>query len=84
MQLNKSVYTGFKPLSMSSTRVVALVPTSTSPSITLISVRLVCSRCIRCAYGDHEETEKQEVSFVMHSFLDKVWDYPKFQGFSVK
>ena len=50
LQLNKTVYTGFKPLSMSSTWVVALVPTSTSASITLISVWLVCSRCIRCAY----------------------------------
>ena len=50
LQLNKSVYTGFKPLSMSSNRVVALLPTLTSPSITLISVRLVCSRCICCTY----------------------------------
>ena len=37
VQLNKTAYTDFKSLSMSSTQVVALVPTSTSASITLIS-----------------------------------------------
>ena len=40
--------------------VVALVPTSTSALITLISVCLAWSRCIRCAYWDHEE-KKQKV-----------------------
>ena len=36
--LNKTAYTDFKSLSMSSTQVVALVlPTSTSASVTLIS-----------------------------------------------
>ena len=37
VQLNKTAYTDFKSLSMSSTQVVALVPTSTSAPITLIS-----------------------------------------------
>ena len=37
VQLNKTADTDFKSLSMSSTQVVALVPTSTSASITLIS-----------------------------------------------
>ena len=37
VQLNKTAYTDFKSLSMSSTQVVALVPTSTSASMTLIS-----------------------------------------------
>ena len=38
--------------------VVALVPTSTSALITLISVCLAWSRCIRCAYWDHEEKKQ--------------------------
>ena len=41
VQLNKTAYTDFKSLSMSSTQVVALVPTSTSASITLISALYV-------------------------------------------
>ena len=36
-------------------------------------VSVSVSRCIK----------KQKVCFVTHSFLDNVWDYPKFQGFSV-
>ena len=77
------IYTGLTSLSLISTRVIALVPTSTSASIKLISVLLVWSRGIRCAYWDHEE-KKQKVCFVTHSFLNKIWDYLKFQGFSVK
>ena len=62
---------------MSSTQVVALVSTSTSASITLISVWfIVWSRGVRCSYCDHKE-KKQKVCFVTHSFLDKVWNYPK-------
>ena len=45
-------------------------------------VSLSVSRCINCAYYDHED-KKQKVCSVTHSFLDNVWDYPKFQGFSV-
>ena len=37
VQLNKTAYTDFKSLSVSSTKVVALVPTSTSAPLTLIS-----------------------------------------------
>ena len=77
------IYTALTSLSLSRTRVIALVPTSTSSSIKLISVLLVWSRGIRCAYWDHEE-KKQKVCFVTHSFLNKIWDYLKFQGFSVK
>ena len=45
---------------MSGTQVVALVPTSTSASITLIFVWLIVwSRCIRCAYWDHEEKKRK-------------------------
>ena len=67
------IYTGLTSLSLSTTRVVALVPTLTSASIKLISVSLVWSRGIRCAYWDHEE-KKQKVCFVTHSFLNKTWD----------
>ena len=77
------IYTGLASLSLSSTRVIVLVPTLTSASIKVISVFLVWSRGIRCAYWDNEE-RKQKVCFVTHSFLNKIWDYLKFQGFSVK
>ena len=65
---------------MSGTQVVALVPTSTSASITLIFVWfIVWSRGIRCSYWDHEQ--KKRKVFVTHSLLDKVWDYPKLSRF---
>ena len=41
VQLNKTAYTDFKSLSMSSTQVVVLLPTSTSASITVISALYV-------------------------------------------
>ena len=61
---------------MSSTWVVALLPTSISASIPLISVWLVLivSRCTRCAYWDHEE-KKQKVCFVTDVWDYNVWDY---------
>ena len=77
VQLNKTAYTDFKSLSMSSTKVVALVPTSTSASITLISAIHVVLI---------EFMKKRNRKFVLWriSFLDKVWGYPKFQGFSAE
>ena len=52
VQLNKTAYTDFKSLSMSSTQVVALVPTSTSASITLISaVHVVLIEFMKTRYG---------------------------------
>ena len=62
------IYTGLTSLSLSNTRVIALVPTLTSAS--LISVLLVWSRGIRCAYWDHEE-KKQKVCFVTHNLFFK-------------
>ena len=52
VQLNKTAYADFKSLSMSSTQVVALVPTSTSASITLISaVHVVLIEFMKTRYG---------------------------------
>ena len=64
------IYTDLTSLSLTSTRVIALVPTSTSASIKLISVLLVWSRGIRCAYWDHEE-KRQKVCFVTHNLFFK-------------
>ena len=72
LQLNKTAYTGFKPLSMSSANIDISIN-----NIDFRMVSLSVSRCINC------EEKKQKVCFVTHSFLDNVWDYPKFQGFSV-
>ena len=63
---------------MSSTQVVALVRTSTSPSSEHwfpYGLNIVWYRGIRCAYWDHKE-KKQKV-FVTPSFLH----YPKFSRF---
>ena len=58
------------------TQILALLPTSRTASITLNSVWfIVWSRGIRCAYWDHEEKKV----FLTHSFVDKVWEYPKFK-----
>ena len=81
LQLNKTAYTGFTPLSMSSTNIDICINNIDFRMVSL-QLSLSVSHCINCAYWDHEE-KKQKVCFITHSFLDNVWDYPKFQGFSV-
>ena len=71
------LHIGFKPLSMSNTNIDICIN-----NIDFRIVNLSVSRCIGCAYWDHEE-KKQKVCFAADSFLDNVWDYPKFQGFNV-
>ena len=75
-------------LSLHSTRVDPGGSISTNIDICINNIdfaMVILIRCIhlavRCAYWDHEE-KKQKVCFVTHFFLDKVWNYPKFQGFS--
>ena len=46
----------------------------------MVSFIPLSTLAVRCAYWDHEE-KKQKVCFVTHSFLVKVLNYPKFQGF---
>ena len=76
LQLNKTAYTAFKPLSISSTKIDICIN-----NIDFRVVSLSVSHCINCAHWDHEE--KKQSLFCHGCVWDSVSDYPTFQGISV-